>query len=280
VQSKGSMQSSHTASVVSGGPLLNEQLQQYRSAGFVNGGPLLDEATVATLQDEVLRVIADRDNPAAAQPVLLRDLSITKGLETWQIVNIWQASPAFRALASHPKLLEMAVQLSGAQQLRIWHDQIIYKPKEAGGVLGWHQDSPLWDILQPKTEQVTAWIALDDAEADNGCMYMVAGSHRWGDQIPALTEMREKGPLPDTFQGHDIYVLTCPVKKGYVHFHHPLTWHGSGTNYSSRPRRAIAIHYMTEKVTYDPSGEHPMKAYVSVQPGAMLEGEAFPKVLG
>jgi phytanoyl-CoA hydroxylase len=261
--------------------LLNEQIDQYRRAGFVNGGPLLDEATVETLRAEVLRVIADRDNPAAAQPVLLRDLSPTPGLETWQILNIWEASPAFRELCGHPKLLEMARQLSGAAQLRIWHDQVIYKPKEAGGVLGWHQDSPLWDILQPKTEQVTAWIALDDAEADNGCMYMVPGSHRWGDKIQAITDLRAQGAdLPEQFEGHDLYIVTCPVKKGYVHFHHPLTWHGSGTNYSSRPRRAIAIHYMTEKVVYHDSGAHPMKAFVHVAPGAMLEGEAFPKVWG
>jgi ectoine hydroxylase-related dioxygenase (phytanoyl-CoA dioxygenase family) len=260
--------------------LLNEQIAQYHQAGFVNGGPLLDEATVETLRAEVLRVIADRDKPGVPQPVLLRDLSATPGLEVWQIVNIWEASPPFRALASHPQLLEMVRQLSGARQLRVWHDQIVYKPKEAGGVLGWHQDSPLWDILQPKTEQVTAWIALDDAEADNGCMYMVAGSHRWGDKIKALERLRDAGPMPDEFEGHDLYVLTCPVKKGYVHFHHPLTWHGSGTNYSSRPRRAVAIHFMTEKVTYDPSGAHPMKDFVHVQPGEMMEGESFPKVWG
>ena len=115
--------------------LTTEQLEQYRRSGFVNGGPLLDDATVAVLQQEVLRVIDDRNNPAAAQPVLLRDLSTKAGLEVWQIINIYEASPAFKALANNPHLLDMAVQLSGAKQLRIWHDQIIYKPKEAGGVL-------------------------------------------------------------------------------------------------------------------------------------------------
>ncbi len=259
--------------------LTTDQLEQYRRSGFVNGGPLLDDETIGVLQREVLRVIDDRHNPAVAQPVLLRDLSTSPELEVWQILNIWEASPAFKALASHPHLLEMAVQLSGAQQLRIWHDQIIYKPKEAGGVLHWHQDSPLWDLLQPKDEQVTAWVALDDAEADNGCMYMVPGSHRWGDRIPELTELRKQA-FPDTFEGHDLYTVMCPVKKGQVHFHHPLTWHGSGTNYSSRPRRAVAIHFMTEKVIYDERGTHPMKPFVHVAPGAMLEGDAFPKVWG
>src|SRR5689334_7173198 len=134
--------------------LTKEQIEQYRRTGFVNGGALLDDDTVETLRSETLRVIDDRNNPDARQPVLLRDLSNTPDLQVWQIVDIWMASPAFRALADNAKLLEMAVQLSGAKQLRIWHDQIVYKPKEAGGVLHWHQDSPLWDLLQPKDQQV------------------------------------------------------------------------------------------------------------------------------
>lgn len=39
----------------------------------------------------------------------------------------------------------------------------------------WHQDAPYWPIVAPMTE-VTAWVALDDADEDNGCMSMVPGS--------------------------------------------------------------------------------------------------------
>jgi phytanoyl-CoA hydroxylase len=260
--------------------LTPEQIEQYHRSGFVNGGPLLDEATVTALQQEMVRVIDDRDNKDLPQPVLLRNLSTVAEHELWQIVNIWEASPAYKALTQNPKLLEMAAQLSGAKQLRVWHDQVLYKPKEAGGKLHWHQDSPLWDVLQPKDAQLSTWIALDDAEADNGCMYMVPGSHKWGDKIHKLNELREQGQLPDTFEGHDVHIIMCPVRKGHVHFHHPLTWHGSGANHSSRHRRAVAVHYMTERTIYDASGKHPMKPFVTVPEGAMLEGESFPQVWG
>ena len=33
-----------------------------------------------------------------------------------------------------------------------------------------------------------------------------------------------------------------PVRRGEVHFHHSLTWHGSADNTSGRERRAHAIH--------------------------------------
>jgi phytanoyl-CoA hydroxylase len=255
-----------------------EQIEQYKRSGFVNGGPVLDDATVERLQAEVLRVIDDRENRAVPQPVRLSNLSGDEAHPIWQIVNIWEASPAFKALVTNPQIAEMAAQLSGAKQLRIWHDQIQYKPKELGGRLHWHQDSPLWRTLQPKDAQITAWVALDDAEADNGCMYMVPGSHGWGDQQAQIDTLPDGALLPESFEGHAVHFVMCPVKKGHVHFHHSLTWHGSGTNHSSRPRRAIAIHFMTDRTCYDASGEHIMKAFITVPDGAPLQGEAFPLV--
>ena len=255
-----------------------EQIAQYRRSGFVNGGPVLDDSTIEILQKEVLRVIEDRNNPAVPQPVRLANLSGNDDQPIWQIVNIYEASPAFKALVTNPKIAEMAAQLSDAKELRIWHDQIQYKPKEQGGRLHWHQDSPLWRTLQPKDGQITAWVALDDAEADNGCMYMVPGSHLWGNKQEQIDKLPEGSQLPEKFEGNTLHFVMCPVKKGHVHFHHSLTWHGSGTNHSSRPRRAIAIHFMTERTTFDASGDHIMKAFISVPYGAPLKGDKFPLV--
>ena len=255
-----------------------EQIEQYKRSGFVNGGPVLDDQTVEKLQFEVLRVINDRDKTTVPQPVRLANLSSDDAHPIWQIVNIWQASPAFKTLIKNQLIVEMAAQLSGAKELRVWHDQIQYKPKEQGGRLHWHQDSPLWQTLQPKDEQITAWVALDDAEADNGCMYMVPGSHKWGNKQAQIDGLPEGSHLPDTFEGQPVHFVMCPVKKGHVHFHHSLTWHGSGTNHSARPRRAIAIHFMTERTIYDAHGDHVMKPYITVQDGAPLKGDAFPLV--
>jgi len=258
--------------------LTKEQIEQYRRSGFVNGGPVLDDASVETLQAEVLRVIDDRENQNVLQPVRLANLSSDAERPIWQIVNIWQASPAFQALVCSSKIAEMAAQLTEANELRIWHDQIQYKPKEMGGRLHWHQDSPLWTTLQPKDGQVTAWVALDDAEADNGCMYMVPGSHQWGNKQKALDELPQGGELPEGFEGNPLHFIMCPVKKGHVHFHHSLTWHGSGQNHSARPRRAIAIHLMTDRTTYNASGEHIMQPFITVHDGEKLQGDAFPLV--
>ncbi len=258
--------------------LNQQQIDLFHRNGFVNGGPVLDANTVETLRAEVLRVIEERERTDIPQPVLCRNLNSDDSAPIWQIVNIYAASPAFEELIMGSAIAEMAAQLTNANELRVWHDQIQYKPEAQGGRLHWHQDSPAWPTLQPKHAQITAWVALDDADYDNGCMYMVPGSHRWGDQSDLLHNLPHDGSMLDEFEGNPLYQIMCPVKEGHVHFHHSLTWHGSGSNRSNRPRRAIAIHYMNEQTTYDANGNHPMKPFISVADGATVTGDAFPLV--
>lgn len=259
-------------------PMLNQQqIDQFHRDGFLNAGKVLSQEIVDRLNAEVMRTIEESENPQVQQPVSCRNLNVNDEEPVWQIVDIWISSEPFRELIFHPDVTQGLAQLTDATELRIWHDQIQYKPPQKGGVNMWHQDAPLWPIIAPMTE-VTAWIALDDAGIDNGCMSMVPGSHKWGDNIDFLNTLENYEAMPSTFHGHDIEVRRCPVQAGEVHYHHSLTWHGSHANTSGRPRRAIALHYMTQETTYVASGEHIMKPYVTVNDGDLLQGEYFPRV--
>lgn len=257
--------------------LTARQIEQFHANGFLNGGQLLNEEEVETLRAEVMRVIDDRERADIPQPVHVRDMSRDESRAVWQIVNIWQASEPFRRLISHEEITRGIAQLTGASELRIWHDQIQYKPPQTGGTTHWHQDAPLWPIIRPMTE-VTAWVALDDADESNGCMSMVRGSHKWGNNIEYLKQLEAIKAMPTEFQGRTLEVASCPVRKGEVHFHHALTWHGSHNNASERPRRAIALHYMTSETRFVASGEHVMKQFVEVGDGEQMRGNYFPQV--
>jgi phytanoyl-CoA hydroxylase len=65
-----------------------------------------------------------------------------------------------------------------------------------------------------------------------------------------------------------------------VHFHHCLTWHGSPINRSERPRRAIAIHYMSSDARFT-GREHVMGQFISLKKGQRMAeaGPHFPTVL-
>ncbi len=254
--------------------LTQEQVARFHQQGFLKGSRVLNDSEVEVLRNELERVIRDRDGDGP-KPVHIVNLTRDDSAPVWQVVNIWQASEAFCNLMNHPTILEEIAQLTGGRELRIWHDQIQYKPAGHGGVNMWHQDNPLWPIIDPPN-QVTAWVALDDVDESNGCMSMVPGSHLWGDQMAVLREIPDFGSMPASWQGHKLDVVRCPVDKGEVHYHHSLTWHGSHSNTSNRPRRAIAYHYMTEETYYIAAGNHVMKPFVEVVDGAKLEGTRFP----
>ncbi len=266
--------------------LTTAQIEAYRDQGFIRGPKLLTDEETALLGSEIERVIADRDHADQSQPVSCRNLTGDPNNFVWQIVNIWQASDAFRDLLFNRGLGEMAAELTGARELRVWHDQVQYKPARKGGVNWWHQDSILWPPLTPKDQQITAWIALDDADTENGCMSMVSGSHRWGDQSAFLGQLqREHGldrfleSIPTRFENQEAAVRHCPVGRGEVHFHHPLCWHGSQSNRSGRPRRAIAIHLMTEQTRFAADGgDHLMRPFIAVADGETILGEVFPLI--
>ena len=257
--------------------LTKEQIDFFHTNGFVNGSKVLSDNEVDILRLEIDRVIEHQNDSSIPQPVLLRNLSGNDNAPVWQIVNIWEASSPFKNLISRETIVEGLAQLTNATTLRIWHDQIQYKPAQIGGVNMWHQDAPLWPILAPMTE-VTAWVALDDVDVDNGCMSMVPGSHLWGNYIDFLNSFKSYEDMPSEYQGHKIEIVRCPVKKGEVHYHHALTWHGSHANTSGRPRRAIALHYMSQDTRYVASGEHVMKTFVEVVDGDVMQGGHFPVV--
>ena len=243
--------------------------QRARFQEVVGDGNVPDTAEFASLRkrfgdDEQLRAWLRARLAEAAE-----------GRQVWQIVNIWMASRPFRRLLEHPKITADIAQLTGSKELRVWHDQIQYKPAEQGGVTSWHQDAPAWPVIAPMTE-VSAWVALDDVDESNGCMSMVPGSHRWGDASELLHQLASFDAVPVSFHGHDVRVVRRPVRKGEVHYHHALTWHGSHANTSGRPRRAIAIHYMLDGTRFVASGQHPIKRLIEVPDGAPVEGRWFP----
>ena len=254
------------------------EVAKFKAEGFLLGGRVISDEQIGVLLEEMQRVISGEGRKELPQSVRITNLASSAQTPMWQIINIWQASEPFHQLMFNPKVIEEVAQLTDARQLRVWHDQILYKPSATGGPLGWHQDSPYWPALAPNDVIVTAWVALDDVDEDNGCMRMIRGSYKWGDQLQFLQTIQDFYNLPKEFNGREIEVRMCPVPKGHVHFHHSLTCHGSGQNKSGRPRRAIALHYMTERCVYVEAGQSPMKSFIKVADGAMLEGDIFPLV--
>lgn len=259
--------------------LSGAKVREFRERGFVAGPRVYGDREADALRERMHAIIAG-DSPG--RPELLRNLTGDAERVVVQIVNAWEADPLFRAHAHHAAVCEMTAQLTGSDVLRVWHDQVQYKPPRTGGATAWHQDHPYWPVLQP-ADLVSAWVALDDADEENGCMWMVPGSHLWGPHKGGTigTDAATFAPLPDRAllpAGADPMPVPCPVRRGHVLFHHCLTWHGSPPNRSDRGRPAVAVHYMPGHTRYEPTRGHVMEARITVAPGEVLTGDYFPTV--
>ncbi len=256
--------------------LTTTQFDQFQREGFLLGPQVINTETCALLRNELDRIIADHDNPTARQPTSISNIG-GEAAEVWQIVNISEVSPHFRDLVHHADITAAVARMLGALELRLWHDQIQFKPAFHGGVNRWHQDTPYWPIHSGPFA-MTAWVALEDVDENNGCMHMVSGSQRWGNCIEDLHAMPDWNGLPKEYHGEPVHDHSCPVRAGHVHFHHGLTWHGSGPNRSNRPRRAIALHYMSERCLYVAEATHLCKPFVTSHNGDAIKGPNFPVV--
>lgn len=147
----------------------------------------------------------------------------------------------FRNLARHPNLVRIAEQLIGAD-LHVVFSQVFMKPPEIGGPKPIHQDNYYFGPDDPDAT-LTAWIALDDATVENGCLYY-CDEHQHG-IVPHQAPEGEPFNLQIPEETADQFRMApAPVRQGGVSFHHGNTPHQSSANRSKNPRRAAAIHYL------------------------------------
>lgn len=157
-----------------------------------------------------------------------------------------------RRLEQHPAIAAIAARLIGAESIRLWHDQLLYKaPAGSTGDgqdrVGWHTDRGYWKTCT-SAQMLTAWIPFQAMDATYGPLGVVPGSHRWG------------GDDDETFAG-DFFTndsaeqwrqirsrvdgaeqLTLTFATGQVSFHHCRLIHGSAPNRADAPRRSLAVH--------------------------------------
>jgi len=162
---------------------------------------------------------------------------------------------AVRRLAAAPALVDIVESLIGPG-VSVYFSQIFFKPPEGGGPKPAHQDNYYFGPNDIEGV-VTAWIALDDATLENGCLYFGDGSNR-GPVYPHVAPADEPYnlQLPAEILARQP-MSPAPVMRGGVSFHHGNTFHQSAPNLSTRWRRACALHYVNEHTFF----EHPALPY-------------------
>jgi ectoine hydroxylase-related dioxygenase (phytanoyl-CoA dioxygenase family) len=160
------------------------------------------------------------------------------------------------ALTRSPVIGAIAAKLAGANQIRLWHDQLLYKPAgldSAAGNVGWHTDRQYWQTCTSEA-MLTGWVPFHDCDATVGGVTFVRGSHLW-EQGRLDFWNTDLDALEGQFasQGRPVEKVTPVLPRGSMTFHHCRTIHGSGPNLSAAPRRSVAIHLQPGDNRYQPA---------------------------
>jgi len=145
-----------------------------------------------------------------------------------------------------PAIVEIAARLRGARGFRLWHDQLLYKPPSEPGALnnvGWHTDRSYW-LSCTADDMLTAWVPFHTITPGHGPLMMIDGSNQWSEGPPKTEFFRQDIEVQESEirQGRTIEKVPILLERGQVSFHHCRTFHGSGPNHSTEPRRSLAVH--------------------------------------
>ncbi len=224
----------------------------YAEQGYYVAERLISGAELETLKEDLIK-LARGGYPSESLEPLPQTLDDAAALE--RILCIHQPhfiSPVVREFTTHRAIAEVLGQVVGAHlregywdgSVKCMQSMFFAKPPGKPGQ-AWHQD----ELYIPTRDRSLcgAWIAIDDATVENGCLWVIPGSQKPG----ILWEQKAHGRndefdlTPESYGFDEGAEIPVEVPAGSVVFFNGYLLHRSKRNRSDRYRRALVNHYMS-----------------------------------
>ena len=199
-----------------------EAVEFFRTNGWVMTRTL-DDAGAARLRTWVDEIMAWPDE---GPWIHYREMTDT-GPQLCRTENFVPYHEGIRALLTEGSMLEAASALLGEPAV-LYKEKINYKAPGGAGFSP-HQDAPAYRFVET---HVSCMVAIDDADAANGCLEVVSARH--AEVLP----MDDDGCIRAEVVASMIWD-SVPMPAGTTLWFHSRTPHRSGANTSDRPRRAL-----------------------------------------
>ncbi len=179
----------------------------------------------------------------------------TYGKAFLQIMNLWEVDEAARKFVFAKRFAKIAADLMGVENVRIYHDQALYK-EPGGGHTPWHQDQYYWPL--DTSNAITMWMPLVDITVEMGMLTFASGSHEAGFVGNLAISDESEQALSDFVKekGYPITQATA-MKAGDATWHAGWTLHSAPGNHSQTMREVMTIIFFADgaKVT-EPKNSH------------------------
>ncbi len=230
-------------------PIAQEQVKFFVDNGYLALPNMISMAEVEELRADTVK-LARGGYPCESLKPVPEGLTDKEVLQS--ILCIHQPhfiSDVMLKYVKHPRICGVLSQIAAAHlphwdgSVKCMQSMFFVKPPGFQGQ-PWHQD----EIYIPTRDRslLGAWIALDDATVQNGCLYVVPGSHRSGYLFPQHPHEKpdEFDFAPESFGFDDSTQVPVEVKAGSVVFFNGYLLHRSFRNRSNIYRRVLVSHYM------------------------------------
>ncbi|MEC9327313.1 MAG: phytanoyl-CoA dioxygenase family protein [Verrucomicrobiota bacterium] len=264
--------------------LKEEQVIQFREFGYLHKIKVLNAEQINALSEQLYEMVDPEHEGNEFFYEYHSNESEDPETAIFHALGAWRVRPAFHDVLWNPAFTMAAYQLLGAN-FRLFHDQLFSKPARHGGVVAWHQDFSYWTWTAPMSH-LTCWIGLDDVDKENGSMYYIPNSHRWGllekesltGDMDAIREKLTEAQVADFDKK-----VPVEMEAGEASFHHPLLMHGSYENTSERGRRATIINVFADGVVSnredDGSNAPGADNYPRITKGDKMGGTYYPLLM-
>lgn len=231
-------------------------------------------------ENDVLRHAADdivdgkRPFPAANinQNALVRDKKVEESgiYAMHKIHHVSCYRPEFLARVRDPRLTDPIVDLLGPDILGL-NNLYIWKAPKIGLGFPWHQDKWYFNFQYKTDMTVATWTAIDAADQDNGCLYVIPGSHKYGIHQHDELEGSQQREFKIARGARDEDGVAVELPPGGVIWFNSQILHKSTDNHSRRFRRSNVAHYISAKAERVPS-----KNVKNVRPVMWIRGKTYP----
>jgi phytanoyl-CoA hydroxylase len=254
--------------------------RHYDEFGFVLLADALDVEEISAVNDDALRLCRGdygpigygHDNQAIDLAAAGTDEELLRRYLC--VHHPHKVSAAAYAALAHPRVVRGLTEVIGPN-VKAMQSMLFIKSEGKPGQ-AWHQDE---FFIPTRDRSLTAvWIALDDATVENGCLWVLPGSHRAGVLYPTH---EQADPMFDcTVEAYDFpYVdsdaVPVEIPAGTALFFNGYLLHRSLQNSGKHGyRRALANHYMSAEslLPWRPPREGEHMAMVDYRDIVMVAG--------
>ncbi len=217
--------------------LTTEERRLYDEQGFVHVPDVFPAADLQAIDQEIDRLLPEVEDRAGHRP-------------GW-IMQLGQRSEVTRAFAQDERILTLIEEIV-QPGIAIHSVKLVAKPPHYAEVCHWHQDEAFYlnpeDAATRSATRMSAWVPLQDAHEQNGCLWVVPGSHQWGLEEYHMADNGQCRKVIDREAYANEHATPVRVAAGDAVLFSAWTWHHSKGNQTDRVRRAFIISYQEATV--------------------------------